>query len=248
MEQYKRQLQLASWLLVAVLALGSLWLLRSIDHMDDARAAGSTIMVSGSGKVSAKPDVAVGEFAISVERDTAQNAQDEASRKSKSVVEYLKKAGIEEKDIRTSGYNIYPQYDYANGRSTIRGYQVTQSLTVKVRDLDKANDILDGVVGAGVNQVNSVQFTIDDADKLKAEAREKAIADAKEKARELRGQLGVRLGRIVSFSENTGGYPVPMYDMKAENVARGMGGGGGPELPTGENEITVNVSITYEIK
>jgi uncharacterized protein YggE len=92
-----------------------------------------------------------------------------------------------------------------------------------------------------------VQFTIDDADKLKAEAREKAINDAKVKARELRGQLGVRLGRIVSFSENTGGYPMPMYEMKG--AATGMGGGGGgPELPTGENEITVNVSITYEIK
>jgi hypothetical protein len=197
--------------------------------------------------VSAAPDIAVANIAISVEGSTAKVAQNSASVKSKSVVDYLKKAGIKDADIKTSGYNIYPQYDYSNSTQRIRGYQVTQSLAVKIRDLDKTNTILDGVVSAGANQVNSLQFQIDKQDELKAEARKKAIADANAKAKELEDELGVDLGHIVSFSESSNDvYPIRY----AKDSAMGMGGAVAPvpELPAGENEITINVSITYQIK
>ncbi len=99
---------------------------------------------------------------------------------------------------------------------------------------------------AGANVVNQLSFEIDNQDVLKAEARAKAIADAKKKADELESQVGISLGKIVNFAENTGGYPVPMM---YETKAIGLGGGGvTPSVPTGENEITVDVTLTYQIK
>ena len=104
---------------------------------------------------------------------------------------------------------------------------------------------MDGVVGAGINQVGNVRFDVDEPEKLQAEAREKAIADAKKKADELKDQLGVRLGRIVTFSENINGGIIPMMYAKDS----GMGGGASTgALPAGQNEIVANVTITYQIR
>lgn len=246
-EKFQRQLQVGGWVLVAVLIMSAVWLWQAIDN-----ARTDVLAVSGMGRVTAAPDVAVADLAITVEKPTAAAAQDEANAKSKTVVEYLKNAGIDSKDVRTSGYNIYPQYDYTDGRSRIRGYQVTQTLEVKIRDMDKANTVLDGVVDAGVNQVNNFRFEIDEPEKLKAEARAKAIADANAKAEQIESQLGVDLGKIVSFTEDVGGYYPPIMYRGAEVM--GMGGGGdakavpAPDLPQGENEVVVNVSITYQIR
>lgn len=247
MESYRKQLQVGSWVLVAVFVLAAVWLLQSIDQMRRAGNVSDTLTVEGQGKVLATPDVAVAELSINVEAATASLAQNQANVKSNAVVAFLKGKGIEEKDIKTSGYNIYPQYDYVNGRSVLRGYQVTQSFTVKIRDMARANEALDGVVDAGVNQVGGISFQIDDPEKLKQEARQKAIDDAKQKASVLEGQLGVDLGHIVSFSESQDGfYPQP-YMMR--EAVGGVGGGGtAPALPTGENEVIVNVSVTYQIR
>lgn len=246
-EKFQKQLQVGGWLFVVVVALSAVWLWNSIDAMRHPGSQNETISVQGKGTVKASPDVAVADIAISVEGATAKGAQDEANVKSKAVVDYLKKAGIKDADIKTSGYNIYPQYDYVYGRSRIRGYQVTQSLTVKMRDMDKANTIVDGVVTAGANQVNSLRFEVDQPELLKSEARKLAIDDANKKADELRDQLHIGLGKIVSFSESGDYVPPIMY---------GMGGGAmakevsvtAPDLPAGENEIVVNVTITYQIR
>jgi uncharacterized protein YggE len=249
-EKFQRQLEVGGWLLVAVLALGALLIGSELRESLRGGSPSENISVSGQGKITAKPDVAVLDLSITEEGATADGAQEKANLKSKAVVAYLEDAGVEEKDIRTSGYNISPQYDYTLGRSRITGYQVSQSMTVKVRDLDDANDILDGVVAAGANNVNGFSFTIDDPELLKDQAREEAIADAKDKAEVLADQLGVRLGSIVSFSEDVGGWPMPMFMKSAEMAVDGRGGfgGGGPSLPEGENEVTVNVTIVYKIK
>lgn len=248
-EKFQKQLQVGGWVLVAVFALSAVWLWQNIDRSNREGNVSDTFSVSGTGKVVAIPDIAVIDISINVEALTSTAAQNDANKKSNAVVEYLKNAGIKTTDIKTSGYNIYPQYDYNDGNTRIRGYQVTQSLTVKIRDLDKTNTVIDGVVDAGANQVSSVRFEVDEPDKLKAEAREKAIADAKSKAEELTKQLGIDLGSIVSFSES-GDYAAPiMYGrssvstdmMKAEAVPA-------PALPAGENEITVNVTVTYQIR
>ncbi len=235
-------------MLVAVFVLSAVWLLQGIDQMRRTGNVGDILSVSGTGKVSAKPDIAVTDIAISVEALTAKAAQEDANKKSVSVVNYLKKAGIKDADIKTSGYNIYPQYDYTDGRNRIRGYQVTQSLTVKIRDMDKANTIIDGVVSAGANQVNSLRFEVDQPELLKSQARKMAIDNANDKANELRNQLGVGLGKIVSFSESGDYMPPVMYGLGGGDMVKAETRVLAPELPAGENEIVVNVTITYQIR
>ena len=237
------------WSGAVVMVILAVFLIASTNKVLNTAATTNTVSFSGEGKVVAKPDIAKVQLSIVTDALTSKAAQDENSKKSKAVTDYLKKQDIDDKDIKTTGYNIYPQYKYPQygGQPTITGYQVNQSLEIKIHDLDKVSDILDGVVAAGANQVNQLGFEIDNPEALKADARKKAIEDAKKKADELEDQLGIDLGKIVSFSENTGGYPIPIY-MKAEVDGRGGMGGGGPSVPTGENEIVVNVSITYQIR
>lgn len=246
MEKYQKQV--IFWVSIALaLSFGSFLMVKTNQALNTATTT-NTVTFNGEGSVLAKPDVAVIDLSIVTEAATSKAAQDDNSAKSRAVTEFLKKQDVDEKDIKTTGYNIYPQYHYPrDGKPQISGYQVNQTVQVKVRDLDKTDVVLDGIVAAGANQVNNFQLTIDEPDKLQAEAREKAIKNAKEKADKLKKQLGIDLGRIVNFYESSGGYyPVPMY--KESSSAVDGRGGGGPSIPTGENEISVSVSITYQIK
>jgi uncharacterized protein len=247
MEKIQKLVMFWAGLVLAVIL--AIFLLASTAQKVDFVSTANTVTFTGEGKVLAKPDVAIVDFSIVTEAKDSKMAQDQNSVKSKTVTDFLKKQGIEDKDIKTSGYNIYPQYDYSqisSKKPNVVGYTVNQTTQVKIRNLENVSKVLDGVVTAGVNQVNNLQFTIDEPEKLKAEARTKAIAAAKAKADELKGQIGLKLGRIVNFSENVGGYVVPMmYDTKA--MSSGMGGGG-PEIATGENEITISVTLTYQIR
>ncbi|MDP3645849.1 MAG: SIMPL domain-containing protein [bacterium] len=223
--------------------------------------ATNVISVSGEGEVFAVPDMATFSVTVQEEAKEVKDAQDTATKKNNDIIAYLKGAGVDEKDIQTTDYNVYPQYDYANatcsggycppGKQTLRGFQVSQTLTVKVRDTKKAGDLLSGVGSRGASQVSGLNFTIDDQDALEAEARDKAITDAKEKAEVLAKSLGVTIVRVVGFSE--GGYGGPIYYAKA-TMAMDEGGRGGalsapsPEIATGQNKITSNVEVTYEIR
>ncbi len=205
----------------------------------------NTILVSGEGKVFAKPDI--GQVSLSVISDalTVASAQKDNTDKMNKITSAMKEAGIKEEDLKTANYNISPRYQYSAGKSTIIGYEVTQTLEVKIRDLEKVGDILGKAAAAGANQVGSLTFTFDDPEKLNSEARQKAIDNAKTKARDLAKSLGVSLGKVVSFSEDTDGTPAPMYSSAKE--ALGMGGGAIPDIQTGQNEIDISVSISYEI-
>src|SRR3989338_188956 len=223
------------WAGTVALAVLSLFLLVAMSHIASTAATTNTVSFSGEGKVTAVPDIAVISASIVTQAVDSKTAQDQNSAKSKAVTDFLKKQGIDEKDIKTTDYNIYPQYRYPvnGGTPTITGYQVTQAYIIKVRDLDKISSILDGLVSAGANQVNNLGLQVEDQEKLTTEARQKAITDAKQKAEQLKGQVGIKLGHIVNFTENSNGSPVPMYYDKAV----GMGGGGGPEISVGQNEI-----------
>ena len=237
------------WSGTVVMIVLAVFLIASTNQVLNTATTTNTVSFSGEGKVVAKPDIAKISLSIVTDALTSKTAQDENSKKSKTVTDYLKKQNIDDKDIKTTGYNIYPQYKYPQygGQPTITGYKVNQSMEIRIRDLDKVSNILDGIVASGTNQVSQLSFEIDNPDALKSEARAKAIADAKSKANELKSQVGISLGKIINFSENTSGYPVPIY-MKAELDGRGGMGGGGPSVPAGENEITVSVTITYQIK
>lgn len=243
------QLKPLIWSGTTVMIVLAVFLLASTNQVLNTAATTNTISFNGEGKVVAKPDIAKVKLIIVTEALTSKAAQNENSNKSNTVTSYLKKQGIEDKNIKTISYNIFPQYKYSlsGGKPQIVGYQVEQSIEVKIRDLDKVSSILDGAVTAGVNQISGPNLEIDNPEKLRSEARAKAIEDAKRKAHELESQVGLSLGKIVNFVENYGGnYPPPIY-LKAEADGRG-GYSAGPSIPTGENEIVVNVSLTYQIK
>jgi len=238
------------WVGTVLLVILCIFLLASIERLTNTALTTNTVSFDGTGKMTAKPDIAVVSVSIISDAITSKAAQDANSTKSNKVTDFLKQQRIEDKDIKTSGYNISPNYKYKAyvGNPEITGYRVTQTIEVKIRDLDKVSSILDGVVTAGANQIGELSFQIDDVNKLKEQARKIAVDQAKEKAKVLKDQIGISLGKIISFSEYYNGYPTPMYDsMKAS----GIGGGGGtvtPSVPSGENEISVNVTITYQIK
>lgn len=215
------------------------------------------ISVSGEGKVSARPDVATIVASIVSQGEYLKDVQSANSQKSNALVAYLKSVGVKEEDIKTVSYVIEPQYRYPQPcpygsvcpveqtQTKIIGYLIRNAYGIKVRDLAKAGDVLAGVVGAGANDVSGIQFTIDQPDQLKAEARKKAIDDARAKAEKLAHDLGRGLGPIVNFSES--GSQPPIYFERAAPSAQG-GGAPAPAVAPGENEIVVDVSITYEFR
>src|SRR3989338_3532996 len=182
----------------------------------------NTINVSGYGEAVAVPDIATFTFSVVSERSTVAAAQDDATTKANAITAYLKEGGVAERDIQTTGYSVYPQYDWVQqtcvaggicppGEQRLRGYEVRQTTTGKVRDTAAAGDLRTGVGGRGASEVAGLNFTWDNPDAVEAEARDKAIADAKQKAEALARSLGVSLVRVVSFNESGGGYPIPYY-------------------------------------
>jgi uncharacterized protein YggE len=161
----------------------------------------------------------------------------------------LKANGVEEKDIQTTQYSIYPQYDYRNGKDILTGYQVTHMVRVKVRDIDKAGEVIDDAVEAAGDllQVEGIGFAIDDTSALRSEAREEAMADAQAKASELAQLAGVTLGKATYITESSytpGPYPYPY----APGASFAMDEAAATQISAGELEVVVNVSVTYGIE
>lgn len=230
---------------------------KAIDIRDKVRITGNTITVSDNGEIYAKPDLAVINFSVVTEKKTVAEALSENAKQMNAVINFIKGQGVEDKDVKTTNFNIYPRYEYQNveteiypyppGKRVLVGYEVTQSLEVKIREMAKIGVIIEGAAKAGANQVGDLQFTIDKQDELKNQARAEAIKKAKAKAQELASRLGIRLIRIVNFNE---GVSMPYYYGYAIKEAVGMGGevAPSPQIETGENKITVTVTITYEIR
>ncbi len=233
--------------------------LKEYRFVGSGTTATNTITVSGEGEVFAVPDLATFSLTVREEAKEVKDAQKTATEKGNKIIAALKAAGVDEKDIKTTSYNVNPKYEWYEavctelrcppGRQEMVGFEVWQTVEVKVRDTEKAGDILSQVGGLGVSDISGLSFTIDDEDALKTDAREQAIGDAEAKAKELAGQLGVELVRIVGFTEDAGGY-MPYYKTARMEMAVAMdsSGAAAPELPVGENKIVSNVTITYEIR
>lgn len=229
----------------------------------------NTISVSGTAEVNSAPDVAEFSFTVKETSKTNKEAQDVISEKVASILDGLQELGVEEKDIKTQSYTIYPKYEYVqvkreedialdgtiyfpgNNRKRVQtGFDVSQNVSLKLRDFDKVGSVLELLAETGIENLNGPNFQIDNPEALEEEARAAAIKDAKEKAKRLAKDLDVRLGKVVSFNENGGGYfPQPMYARGLEYAAFDMvESKAAPELPVGENTISANVSIVYTIK
>ena len=245
-------------LIMVVIALGAYTLL-TLEQRDTADGSyPATISVNGKGEVMAIPDIGQFSFSVMAEGDTAAVAQEASATKINEILAFIREQGIEDKDIKTQNYNLYPRYDWVEqpcpfgmycpgGESVQNGFEATQTVTVKIRETDKASTLIQGVGERGATDISGLTFTVDDIEAVRAEARAAAIADAKEQAEELAKNLGVKIERLVSFYENTP-YMDPYY-------AREMNMGGemamdamAPQLPMGEESTTIEVNVTYEIK
>jgi uncharacterized protein YggE len=204
------------WALLLAVAIGGGFYVYGQQIQADEETP-ALITVSGDGRVFAVPDIAELSFGVQTGRQrTAKEAMEKLKLSMEKVFAAVQAAGVEEKDIRTEYFSLNPAYDWTDGTQVLRGYEASQSLRVKVRDLDNVSAVLAAATAAGANQAGSVNFTIDDPEELRMQARQEAILEAQEKAKDLANQLGVGVAQSTP-------------------------------LPAGEQEIQVDVSLTYEI-
>jgi uncharacterized protein YggE len=245
---------LGAAIIVSILVLAfSAW--QYVKYYSQSIQPGSfrSFSVSGEGKVFAIPDVA--EFSFSVLTEGGKDIallQKENSEKSNRIIEFLKSNGVASKDIKTVSYNLTPRYQTCfpsrNGScppAEIVGYSINQSVQVKVRDFSKIGNILSGVVEHGANVVSELQFTIDDPAEFQNKAREEAIKRAKDKAYAIAQAGGFSLGRLLFIEESSYEPPVVFY------AKSGLASGPSAPAPTiepGAKEVTVKVTLRYEIR
>ena len=249
--------------LVGVLAILTLFLLaQTMNTFGNLNRSGvpatDTITVQGDGQATLPPDVAKISFTVDNTSATVAEAQAATTKQANVALKFVKEQGADDKDVKTLSYNISPQYSYPNPCAygtvcpdyyrapKITGYQVSQTVQVTMRDLSKVGEMLGGLGELEVQNVNGPAFALDDSTAGYSAARADAIEKAKAQAKILAKQLGVKLGKIVNFSESSGGYPYPM--------AYGLGGdmavskAEAPNIPAGENTYNASVSIPYEIR
>ncbi len=209
----------------------------------------NTIAVEGTAETFAKPDTASVSFSITKKAPTTDVAMDSVNKRISELVSQLKTVGIEQKDIKTTNYDVYPDYSYNDGKQKFEGYRVTQNIKVVIRNINKASDVLATVNTAGVDNVSRLTFYVDDTDAIKGQLRSDAIKDAKEKAKKIAKDLGVSLGNVVGYDEygndnNMESLPMTKRSYTSENMAPVADA----VVPTGENQFTSSVSVIYKIQ
>ncbi len=217
----------------------------------------ASISVSGDGEVTAKPDIATVTFTIRESAKTVPGAQKLADAKIKAGIKALDALGVDQdKDVKTLSYTVNPKYEsqqngYCSGyvcpptKTIVTGYEVSQSVTVKVRKVDQAGEVLGALGKVNITEITGPDFTVDDMDKVQADAKAIAIKKAQEKAEVTAKALGVRLGAITQFSEDNGGYYPVMYKTQAMGASVASDA---VTVPQGENVIKSRVTITYTLK
>lgn len=230
----------------------------SLDAIKHPNGQVATISVSGEGEVITIPDIATVTFTVRESAKTVPEAQKLAEAKVAAGLKGLEALDVEKKDTKTISYNVGPKYEsqqtgYCNGyicppvKTVVTGYEVTETISVKVRKVDQAGSVI-GVLGkANITEITGPEFTVDDMDKAKEDAKKEAIKKAQAKAKVEADALGVSLGAIISFSEDGGYYPAPMM-YKADTMLASGEATEAVSLPQGENTIKSRVTITYTIK
>lgn len=242
-------------MLVAALGAYAYFTLKQSEYMNMGPV---TISVMGEGEVLAVPDIGQFNFSVSAKAAMAAEAQSQAAEANNAILSYLKEQGVEEKDIKTEQYSLYPRYRYEEqpcplgmrcpaGQQVEDGFEVSQTVSIKVRDLSRAGDLMSGVGERGATNISGLSFTIDNDDKLQDEARAMAIADAQAKAKVLAEELGVRLVRMAGYYENSG-MPVYGYGGDLKQAAVPMMDAAVPEVPAGEQSTMSRVTLTFVVR
>ena len=210
-----------------------------------APSDGTLLSVSASADATRVPDVATLSTGVVTQAADANAALKANSAQMNKVVAAIRAAGIAERDIQTSGININPQYRYAeNQPPTITGYQASNTVNIKVRDIAKLGEVLDALVASGANQVNGPNFEIDEPEAAYDEARLAAVKQAQARAQTYADALGVKVRRIVSIGEGGGSLPRPMPMMKA--MAMDARAESAPVAP-GETTLSASLDVVFEL-
>jgi uncharacterized protein YggE len=207
-----------------------------------------TISVTGTGRVIVSPDVADLRIGVSVTKPTVKAARESAAETMTRVVAAIKKLGVADADIQTTILSLQPMYDYSTNSTPPRvtGYQLSNSVSVTVRNLDKVGDAIDDSLAAGATSFDGVSFRVDDPAKAEAQARAAAMAQAKAKADTLAKGAGVSITGVASISETTSPVPYPVY-YAADAGAAAPSKSVPTPVEAGTNEVTVTVSVSYLI-
>ncbi len=245
-------------LLAIFLFIISIKAIKEVRYVGREVSPQSTISVSGHGEQVAIPDIATFTFTVIEEGKTLDEARTKATDITNKTIDALGKNDIAKTDIKTLSYNVNPKYEYTPqfcsgtscrpSKEVLIGYEVSQTVEVKVRDTSKVGTLFTVVTGLGVTNVSGLTFSVDKKDDLQNAARVEAIKKARAQAEVLARSLGVDIVRVVGFGENNGGYPTPMYYAKDAMVANQASAPMSPQVPVGEQKITSDVNIVYEIR
>ena len=205
----------------------------------------SSINISGTGEVYLVPDIAYVYIGTHSEAADVATALSENNKQAQGITSTLSQMGVDPKDIQTTTFSVYPRQDYGpDGQPTELKYVVDNTVFVKVRELAKLGELLDGVVRSGANQINGISFDVQDRKQAEADARRLAVEDAKAKAQELADAAGVTLGDLMNINVYSSGNPQPLYDAKGGGYAANAS----VPISSGQMLITVEANLTYKIK
>ena len=238
--------------------------LASMDSLKHPTGQAATISVSGEGETTAIPDIATITFTVRESAKTVPEAQKLAEAKVIKAIAAVSALGVDKKDQKTLSYTVNPKYDpchsyssangtvlslpcvnpLVDGQLKIIGYEITETIQAKVRKIDSAGEVLGALGTANVTEISGPEFTVDNMEKVEADAKALAIKDAKEKAKITAKALGVDLGEITQFSEDNGGYYPMMYSKAATSPSAAADA---VSIPQGENVIKSHVTITYSL-
>ena len=238
---------------IALLALGGLALLGTACG-DNVTVAGAQqnetlgITVTGEGKATGQPDMAVLTLGVSALAPSVADARDQAASAMQKIIDSMKGNGVADRDIQSTQFSIQPEYDYTNGQQKLTGYRVTNIVVAKVRDINSTSKVLDDAVAGGgdLTEVQSIDFTIDKPETLQDQAREQAMNDAKAKAQRLAELAGVNLGAPISIQEGSVTPPSPL-----KNAALGampQADQTATPIQPGELDVDLTVNIVYAIE
>jgi uncharacterized protein YggE len=214
----------------------------------DAHPIERVISLTGHGEVKSKPDLAIVTAGVVSQAPTARDALTANNAAMSKLLAALKAVPVEDRDIQTSNFLVNPRYDYGENNAQpprITGYDVSNTVTVTLRNLEKLGGVLDTMVTVGSNQVNGVMFAVAQPQPLEDEARKRAVADAQRKAKLYAAAAGITLGPLVAISEG-GGYqpPVPVY----AKAARMQGAADMVPIAQGEQTIAIDAQLSWELK
>lgn len=232
---------------VAALAVLALSACGGKTTVNNQPAETSGITVSGHGEVDVPPDIGFVTVGVQSTASTVADAREAAAQSADALVSSLKKNGVAEKDIQTTGLYIQPNYDYSKSTPRLTGYTVTNTVTAKVRKIDSMSKVVDDAVTAGGDsaRLQGISFGVEDSDKAKQDAREKAMANAKAKAEALAKLGEVTLGKPVTIAETQGSTTVPSVDKGAGDY---QSGGSSTPIQAGTNKVSVDVTVRWAIE